>query len=84
MRSLRLFSELVCKIPCFRSIGKRVPHSWMPVEHSIKCVFLEMLFWTGAEVKNLSVNQGGTTECRWLRDSDLCDSGLQCLSSVEV
>lgn len=44
---------------------------------------VEMLFWAGVEAENWNVNQGETTECRRLRDSDLCDSGLQCLSSVK-
>lgn len=76
--------ELVCKTPCLRAFREGMPHLWMPMEDIVKCISLEMLFWAGAEAENLNVNQGDTTECRWLRDSDLCDSGLQCLRSVKA
>lgn len=75
-----VFSELVCKTPCLRAFREGAPHLWMPREDSVKHISLEMLFWTGAEAENLNMNQGKTTECRWWRESDLCDSGLQCLS----
>lgn len=73
--------ELVCKTPTSGRSGKGWLHLCVPVEAGVKCSSLEMLFWAGVPAENVNVNQGETTECRWLRDRDLCKAGLLSLKA---
>lgn len=69
LRSLRLhlvFSELVYKTPSLKAFREEPPHLWVPMEDSVKCISLEMLFWAGVEAENLNVSQGEATEYRYM------------------
>lgn len=47
-----------------------------------KCSSLEILCWASVGAESLHVNEGETTECRWLRERDLTETGLQRLRQV--
>lgn len=52
LRSLRLhlvFLELASETPSLRAFREEVPHLWMPMEDSVKCISSEMLLWPGVE-----------------------------------